>query len=155
MNAAVRNAVDAYHHVGVDVSIRTASPHRLILLLFDGAIKAVANAQFHMNVHDVAKKGVAISKAIAIIDEGLRLSLDIKAGGELAESLGALYEYMCHRLMQANLKNDVSVLEEVSGLLVGLREAWAAIEKDPAVVGLSEPAAIREKQAAATSYGKV
>lgn len=155
MNAAVRNAVDAYHHVGVDVSIRTASPHRLILLLFDGAIKAIGNAQFHMSMHDVAQKGVAISKAIAIIDEGLRLSLDVKAGGELAEALSLLYEYMCHRLMQANLKNDVQGLEEVTGLLVGLRGAWASIEKEPIVAGMGEPLAIKEKQAVATSYGKV
>ncbi len=155
MNAVARNAVDAYHHVGVDVSVRTASPHRLILLLFDGAIKAVGKAQFHMNMRNVAEKGLAITKAIAIIDEGLRLSLDVKAGGELAEDLSALYEYMCHRLMQANLKNDVQVLEEVTGLLVGLRGAWASIEKDPAVVGVCEPALALEKQTVATSYGKV
>lgn len=155
MNAAVRNAVDAYHHVGVDVSIRTASPHRLILLLFDGAIKAIGKAQFHLNTHNIAEKGLAITKAIAIIDEGLRLSLDVKAGGELAEDLNALYEYMCYRLFQANLNNDVQGLEEVTGLLVGLRGAWASIEKDPIVAGMGEPLAIKEKQAVATSYGKV
>jgi flagellar protein FliS len=155
MNATVRNAVDAYQHVGVDVSVRTASPHRLILLLFDGAIKAVGNAQFHMNARNIAEKGLAITKAIAIIDEGLRLSLDVKAGGELAEDLSALYEYMCHRLMQANLKNDAHILEEVNGLLAGLREAWASIEKDPAVVGRREPEPAVERPSVATSYGKV
>ncbi len=156
MNAAARNAVDAYHHVGVDVSIKTASPHRLILLLYDGAIKAIGKAQFYMKTQNVAEKGVAISKAIAIIDEGLKCSLDVKVGGELAENLNALYEYMCHRLMQANLKNDTQVLDEVTRLLVDLRGAWAAIEKAPMVAELqNEVVSQSEKQHVATSYGKV
>lgn len=154
MNAVVRKAVDAYHGVGVDVSVKVASPHRLILLLYDGAIKAIANAQFHLNTHNVAEKGVAISKAIAIIDEGLKCSLDFKEGGELAENLGALYEYMCYRLMQANLKNDTQALNEVTQLLVELRGAWASIEKEPAVAEQNESVPLAEKRHSATSYGK-
>lgn len=155
MNAAARNAVDAYHHVGVDVSIKTASPHRLILLLYDGAIKAIGKAQFYMKTQNVAEKGVAISKAIAIIDEGLKCSLDAKAGGDLADNLSALYEYMCHRLMQANLKNDTQALDEVTRLLVDLRGAWASIEKNTAVTEQNDATPVAEKQHVATSYGKV
>jgi len=156
MKAAARNAVDAYQNVGVDVSIINASPHGLILLLFDGAVKAIGNARFHMSSHNVSEKGIAITKAIAIIDEGLNASLDVAAGGELAGNLSSLYEYMCHRLLQANIKNDTAALDEVSKLLIELRGAWASIEKAPEVIGASDLAPhIDSRQATATSYGKV
>ena len=76
---------------------------------------------------ETAAKGRAISQAIAIIDSGLRASLDKTAGGEIAVSLDALYEYMSNRLLIANLNNDPAILEEVSNLLSQLREAWEAI----------------------------
>ena len=155
MSAAARNALDAYSQVGVDVDITTASPHRLILLLFDGALKAVTKAKFHMGNKETSAKGEAISKAIAIIDEGLNLSLDVRAGGELAENLRSLYEYMCHRLLQANLKNDVGALDEVTRLLSELRGAWASIEKLPEVTGSAGSVRPIENQQAVTSYGKV
>ncbi len=155
MSAAARNALDAYSQVGVEVDVATASPHRLILLLFDGALKAVTKARFYMGNTEISAKGEAISKAIAIIDEGLRLSLDVKAGGELAENLGSLYEYMCHRLLQANLKNDINALDEVTRLLTELRGAWASIEKLPEVSGAAAVGGLRETQQAVTSYGKV
>jgi len=153
MNALARNALDAYTRVEVDVSVATASPHSLILLLFDGAIKAIVKAKFHMEKKEIPAKGVAISKAIAIIDEGLKLSLDVKAGGELAENLSDLYDYMCRRLLHANLKNDIGALDEVGRLLLELRGAWAAIENAPRVYANGD--APREKQQVATSYGRV
>lgn len=155
MSAAARNALDAYSQAGVEADVTTASPHRLILLLFDGALKAVTKAKFHMKNKEISAKGEAISKAIAIIDEGLNLSLDVKAGGELAENLRSLYEYMCHRLLQANLKNDVNALDEVAKLLSELRGAWAAIEKLPEAGNGAGAVRSRETQQAVTSYGKV
>jgi len=155
MSAVARNALDAYSQVGVEVDVATASPHRLILLLFDGALKAVTKARFYMGNKEISAKGEMISKAIAIIDEGLNLSLDVKAGGELAENLSSLYEYMCHRLLQANLKNDVNALDEVAGLLTELRGAWASIEKLPEVTGGAGFVRSTENQQAVTSYGKV
>lgn len=155
MNAIARNALDAYSQVGVDVSVATASPHRLIMLLFDGAIKAISKAKFHMEKNEIAPKGEAISKAIAIIDQGLNLSLDKKVGGELAENLGALYEYMCHRLLTANLKNDVSGLDEVNILLSELRGAWAAIERNPETLGAGNQLAQPTRNQAVTSYGRI
>lgn len=158
MNAMARNALSAYSQVGVEVSVAVASPYKLILLLFDGAIKAIAQAKFHMEKKEISAKGAAITKAIAIIDEGLKLSLDIEAGGELAENLKSLYEYMCHRLLLANLNNETELLDEVSKLLVELRGAWAAIEKSPEVTGAvtqsSQPEKL-EKATAATSFGRV
>lgn len=127
MNALARNALSAYSQVGVEVSVAVASPHKLILLLFDGALKAISLAKFNMQNRKIAEKCQAISQAMAIIDEGLKLSLDVKAGGELAENLYALYEYMGIRLLEANLRNDPDALDEVTRLLTEIRGAWAAI----------------------------
>jgi flagellar protein FliS len=128
MNAMNRNAINAYAKVGVDGSVAAASPHKLITMLFEGALVSIAAARGHMQRKEIAAKGMAITKAIAIIDEGLRISLDMKAGGDLAEKLDALYEYMSHRLLVANLKNQPEVLDEVSGLLNDLKDAWIQID---------------------------
>jgi len=74
----------------------------------------------------MGRKGESISLAIAIID-GLKGSLDLEGGGEIATNLEALYDYMVHRLFHANINNDVQVLEEVRGLLRGIKEAWDSI----------------------------
>jgi len=132
MNAMNRTALNAYAQVSVDGSVATASPHRLITMLFDGALLSIATARGHMQRNEIASKGAAISKAIAIIDEGLKLSLDMKAGGDLAQKLDALYEYMCLRLLMANLKNDLEPLDEVSSLLNELKGAWVEIDPEKA-----------------------
>lgn len=125
--------VNAYAKVGVETGVSSASPHQLIVMLFDGAMKALGAAIVNMKANNIAAKGEAISKAILIIDSGLRASLDKKAGGSIAESLDSLYEYMGTRLLEANLKNDVAILEEVQRLLGDLRSAWNAIGTSPAV----------------------
>lgn len=155
MNAMANKALNAYSQVGVDANALTASPHKLILMLFDGAIKAISIAKFSINKKEIGSKCEAISRAIAIIEEGLKLSLDVKAGGEIAENLSALYEYMCIRLLLANLKNDISALDEVSRLLMELRGAWAAIEKSPGVAGTAKPTIPPEKSSSMTSFGRV
>ncbi len=75
----------------------------------------------------IADKGASISKAIDIISNGLKASLDHDKGGEIAARLEALYDYMVTRLLQANLKNDLKALEEVSGLLEEIHSAWREI----------------------------
>ncbi|MCX7175116.1 MAG: flagellar export chaperone FliS [Proteobacteria bacterium] len=127
-----RNALNAYAQISVDGSVATASPHRLITMLFEGALLSIATARGHMQRNEIAAKGAAISKAIAIIDEGLKLSLDMKAGGDLAQKLDALYEYMCLRLLFANLKNDLEPLDEISSLLNDLKSAWVEIDPEKA-----------------------
>lgn len=122
-----------YARVGLETGIHEANPHKLILMLFDGAIFSLGAAANHMRAANIAEKGQAISKAIDIIGNGLRASLDFESGGELAERLGALYDYMAHRLLHANLKNDLAALQEISGLLVELRGAWEEIANDPAI----------------------
>jgi len=121
------SGANAYAKVGVETGVVAASPHKLIVMLFEGAMVAVASAVQHMQAGEVAKKGEAISKAISIIDNGLRASLDKKVGGEIALNLDALYEYMSRRLVIANLKNQPQVLDEVYQLLKGLKDAWEAI----------------------------
>lgn len=117
----------AYAKVGVETGVSTADPHKLILMLFDGALLQVRSAGIAMQSKDIPGKGMAISKAIEIIVNGLKVSLDISAGGELAERLAALYDYMGERLLYANLHNSQPALDEVAGLLATLREAWAEI----------------------------
>ena len=122
-----QSGVNAYAKVGIETGVTSASPHKLIVMLFDGALVSVATGIHCMKAGNIPEKGAAISKAIMIIDSGLRASLDKKVGGEIAEGLDALYEYMVHRLLQANLKNEVDKLEEVQRLLSELRGAWNAI----------------------------
>ena len=117
----------AYAQVGVETGVSTADPHQLIVMLFDGAILAISKAAAAMEAGDIPGKGATISKAIEIIANGLNASLDMNAGGELAVRLSALYEYMNERLLYANLHNNRAALDEVSGLLQGLREAWISI----------------------------
>lgn len=132
MFGSMQRGVNAYAKVGLETSIGSASPHKLIVMLYDGALVAVLSAQTHMKAGSIPEKGAAISKAISIIDNGLRAALDREAGGEIAAGLDALYEYMSARLLQANLNNDPAMLAEVHKLLADLREAWNAIAPAPA-----------------------
>lgn len=120
-------AINSYAKVEMDTNVASADPHKLILLLYQGALLAISSARNQMLRKDVAGKGKSISHAIMIIDEGLKSSLDMNAGGELAQNLSDLYEYMNQRLLYANLKNDVAALNEVSGLLFELKGAWEQI----------------------------
>jgi flagellar protein FliS len=122
-----RSAVNAYASVGLETGVAAASPHQLILMLYDGAELAVRMAIKHMNEGALAKKSAAISKASSIILEGLRAALDPQQGGDIAQQLDALYDYMNKRLMLAHLNNQTAPLEEVLGLLRELRGAWQQI----------------------------
>lgn len=126
-----RGAAHAYANVGLETGIVAASPHQLILMLYDGAELAVRMAIRHMNDHDQPKKSAAISKASSIILEGLRAALDLHQGGAIAQQMDALYEYMNQRLMLAHIHNQIAPLEEVLGLLRELHEAWRQIGVAP------------------------
>lgn len=138
MFGSMQSGANAYAKVGVETGVPTASPHNLIIMLFEGAMVALASATQHMQAGDIANKGIAISKAISIIDNGLRASLDKNVGGEIALNLDALYEYMTNRLLIANLKNQPEVVEEVYQLLKGLKGAWASIT--PPAETVAQPA---------------
>lgn len=155
MNATT--AVKTYANVGLETNVTAADPHKLILLLYQGALLAISSAKNQMLRKETAAKGKSISHAIMIIDEGLKSSLDKNAGGDLAQNLSALYDYMNQRLLIANLKNDIDALDEVSGLLTDLKGAWEEIR--PTIVSAQPDAAIRPQTApakpAALTYGRM
>lgn len=131
MFAVMHNPKAAYSKAGIETGVDTADPHKLVLMLFEGAMLAVASASLHMRINasadDIARKGEAISKAINIITNGLKASLDTEAGGELAGGLAALYDYMSVRLLHANLHDQPAILDEVAHLLAELKGAWEQI----------------------------
>ena len=120
----------AYRQVGVLTGVAAATPHRLVEMLYDGFDEALAQALGSLREGAIEAKCRCVSRAVRIIDEGLRANLDLKAGGALATDLQALYAYVSLRLVQANLHNDAAGLEECRRLMQPLREAWAAITPD-------------------------
>ena len=152
MNAAV--GIKAYSNVGLESSLTAADPLKLILMLYQGALLAIATAKNQMLHGETAAKGASISKAIMIIGEGLRASLNIEAGGEIGQNLASLYDYMNNRLFQANLTNDPAMLDEVSRLLTELQGAWEAIRQpNAAPAPVAQQTGPVNKQAALV-YGK-
>jgi flagellar protein FliS len=120
------SALQQYRQVKTGAGVESASPHRLIQMLFEGALERLASAKGHLQRGEIALKGEQIGKAIGIIG-GLRESLNEEAGGEIARNLGALYDYMERRLFQANLTSDPALLDEVSGLLREVKAGWDGI----------------------------
>lgn len=127
MFGSTQKGASAYAKVGLETGVVASSPHKLIVMLFDGALMAIRNAGVHMKAREIEKKGNAISKAIMIVENGLRASLDKEAGGNIALQLDALYDYIGRRLLTANLTNDQAILDEVHALLADLKGAWEAI----------------------------
>jgi len=124
MNAMM--AMRQYQTVNTQTQVAEASPHRLIQMLMEGGLSRMAQARGAMERGQTALKGELLGKAIAIIG-GLRAGLDVEKGGQLAERLDTLYEYMMVRLSDANLKNDIEALDEVAGLLREVKSGWDGI----------------------------
>lgn len=117
-----------YRRTGVEIDVHGASPHRLVAMLFDGFNEAVSQAQGALASGNIELKGRAISRAVRIVDEGLKAALDLNAGGELATNLRDLYAYVTLRLTQANVRNDANALDECKRLLAPLQQAWNEID---------------------------
>lgn len=124
--AGQQAAVQRYREIDTHSSIESASPHRLIQLLMERALAKIGMAKGHMQRGETGDKGRNVGDAIDIIN-GLQASLNHKAGTRLSENFDALYAYMMRRLLEANLRNDARMLDEVSGLLSEIKEAWDAI----------------------------
>ncbi|MCC8393189.1 flagellar export chaperone FliS [Paraburkholderia sp. MMS20-SJTR3] len=131
---------NAYARVGVETAVMGASPHRLIVLLYQGARQAIAQARMHLQQGNVAERGMAISKAIRIVESGLQSSLNLEVGGEIAARLDALYSYISRRLLEANISQSETMLVEVDRLLATLEEAWVGIAPEVARMA-AQPAA--------------
>jgi flagellar protein FliS len=129
--SAMKSALNEYKQVGVQSGIENASPHRLIQMLMEGALDKISIAMGSMKRGEVAKKGEYIGWAMSIID-GLRASLDKSIDTELVTNLDGLYEYMGHRLLEANLNNDPDILVEVATLLREIKAGWDGIAEEAA-----------------------
>lgn len=117
----------AYRQVSVETSVGSASPHRLVDMLFDGYMEALAQAKGAMQAKQIEAKGKAIGRAARIVDEGLKAGLNLTDGGRLAADLRDLYEYVSMRLVLANVRNDLNILDECARLIEPLRQAWKDI----------------------------
>jgi len=153
-SANSRAALNSYRSVGVETGVIAASPQKLVVMLYEGAIAAIAAAQQHLRLKDIAAKGKAISQAISIIDGGLKASLDLSVGGALAQNLSELYDYMARRLLHANLRNDPAALDEVRQLLQQLMSAWETLAATPAAAA-AQTNAEPQPHRAAVSYGNI
>ncbi|GKT24204.1 flagellar export chaperone FliS [Acidovorax sp. SUPP3334] len=120
-------AASVYRQVGVQSSVDGASPHQLIQMLFDGLVQSLNAARGSMHRGDVEEKGRQLGKAVRIIEEGLKGGLNPMQGGELAANLRALYDYCVGRLTMANLRNDVTLVEEVVNLITPVAQGWGEI----------------------------
>jgi flagellar protein FliS len=136
MSFTYQSAARAYANIGLETGVPTAEPHQLICMLYEGALVAIAQSKRHMQNKDIPAKGMAVSKAVQIIEEGLKASLDLRAGGDLARQLWQLYEYTSRRLLLSSLNNDTSGIDEVQRILADLKEAWESIDpKAPVAKG--------------------
>lgn len=122
-----RPGAAAYRQLSVTSDALAASPHQLVLMLFDGALDAIRTAQAQIERQDTEGKGRSITRAIDIIGSGLSASLDKQRGGEIAGNLASLYDYLVRELVASNLRNDTVRLGQCAALLQDLRSSWAAI----------------------------
>lgn len=132
--AHIYNAISRYRQVRTEGAVEDASPHRLIAMLFDGALSRITLAAAHMRRGEIEDKGAEITRALEIVG-ALRASLDMSVPGGLPQRLDALYDYVSRRLLHANIENDPKVLDEIGGLLRVIAEAWAQIAPPARVAG--------------------
>ena len=137
--ASMSNNISHYNQVDRVSGVSDADPHRLVQMLLEGALGKIAVVKGLMERKEIAKKGEMISQVVSIV-AGLRSSLDLSAGGELAANLDNIYEYTERRLLEANIKNDVKILDEVSKLLHEIKAGWESI-----------PSELRDKKPASMS----
>lgn len=127
MTPAHFKATSAYRNVGLETSGATHDQHQLVSMMFQTVLESLAVARGAIESGDTAQKIKQIDRVVRIIQEGLRTSLDMDNGGELAQNLAALYDYAVVRLAQGNASNDAAKLQEVAQLIKPVAEAWAQI----------------------------
>ena len=125
----MRSSLQSYRKVSLESEIAVASPHRIIQMMFEGALQRIAQAKYAIQQKNSAQKGENIGKAVSII-AGLSGSLNMDAGADVSANLDSLYEYMLRRLSEANVANDIEMLEEVSALVRTIKEGWDTIPQD-------------------------
>ena len=121
----------AYAKIEVESAVMSASQQQLVIMLFDGALSALVRARLFLQDGNIPAKGLALSKAINIIENGLMVGLVDNNGDELTQNLIALYAYMVRRLLHANVNNDASAIEEVETLLRNIADGWKEVAGTP------------------------
>jgi flagellar protein FliS len=120
-------SASAYQRVSVETAVSQASPHELVNLLLDGLLKSVGSARVALQRGDMATKGTQISKAVRILDEGLKPALNLAQGGDIAANLNGLYGYCSLRLTEANLRNEDAALADVIRVIEPVADGWRQI----------------------------
>jgi flagellar secretion chaperone FliS len=121
--------MNAYMNQYQQTQVTTAGPERILMLLYDGAIRFTGQARLAIKSGEPLAKRESISRALAIVSY-LSDTLDHEAGWAGSDELDGLYGFIVNNLTQANLKDDLKALEVVEGLLQGLRDTWhEAIDK--------------------------
>ncbi|HDX4050364.1 TPA: flagellar export chaperone FliS [Enterobacter soli] len=124
----------AYAKIEVESAVMSASQHQLVIMLFDGALSALVRARLFLQDGNIPAKGLALSKAINIIENGLKVGLVENNGDELTQNLIALYAYMVRRLLHANVNNDANAIEEVENLLRNIADGWKEVAGSPQLI---------------------
>lgn len=126
-------SVRSYMDVGLETQVLSASPERLITLLYSGARAAIAQARLYLEQGNIPERGKAIGKAMRLVDEGLKQALDLREGDTLAANLDDLYDYILRTLLTANLRSDAGLLDTADKLLADLQDAWqTSVDRNPA-----------------------
>ncbi len=121
-------AASAYQRVATETSVQGADAHKLVELLFEALLRHLSTAATAISKGDVASKGIAIGKAVRIIEEGLKAGLNDREGGELAANLRQVYDYSIVRLTHANLHKDAQAVAEVQSLIAPIADSWSRIK---------------------------
>jgi flagellar protein FliS len=127
------STLGAYQSVAAHGGVAAADPHRLIVMLLDGALERIAQAKGCLQHGTTGDKNGLLSSAVSIVDE-LRCSLDLKSGGTIAANLEDLYDYICRQLVKANTSNRIGILDEVTHLLNEIRSAWITLPPEARAV---------------------
>lgn len=120
-------SANSYRNLAAETSVSQANPHQLVGLLFDALLQSLASAKGAILNKDIPAKGRAISRAVRILEEGLKAGLDLEHGADLAKNLLGLYDYCIFRITDANLHSDVKMIEEVVNLIRPVADGWAQI----------------------------
>ena len=122
-------ALASYQQMGAYGQVEEANGHELIRLLLETLCVRITEAKTCIQDDNIGEKITRLTKALNILD-GLRMSLNIEKGGDIASNLDDLYDYMQRQLIQANANNNVSILDEVKGLAEEIQSAWILIPQE-------------------------
>ena len=126
-------SANAYKSVGLETSVSGANPHQLVSLLFDALQQSLAAAKGSILSGDIPAKGRAISRAVRILEEGLKAGLDSERGGDIAANLRVLYDFCIFKMTEANFRNDAEMVDEVIRVIRPVSDGWSEIRNEVAV----------------------